>query len=555
MAPRLSDSRGAVVRHRGNYMKHREREWPLSLLIFFIVFCLLAFVVYPIVEVFLYPKANDFVSIFHNARYMRTALNSLMMLVLSTLSATFIGFIFAYTVTRTDVPGRKAFKFITLLPLFSPPFMVSFSYIMMFGRNGLITKGFLGLDVNIFGWHGLWLAQTIAFFPVAFLVMEGVLQSISPMLEYAGRNLGANGFTLFRTVTFPLARPGVAGAALLVAIQVLADFGNPIMISGGFSVLATEAWMRVEGWADIAGAAVLSIMLLVPSLVLFFVQRYWVGRKSYVTVTGKMAQVNIQKTGKVMKWVLFTVCAAVSLLVLLVYVGLIVGAFVNGWGYDWTFTTRYITEIATRSKELVHSLSYSAIAGFSSALFSMTAAFLVSRKKFPGRRFVDFTCMLPAALPGIFLGIGYSIGFTRPPVDLYGTATIIILSMIFWNISTGYQTGIGAFQQISPSFSEAASNLGAGSLRIFREIEIPLIKGPFFSSFIMSFIRAITTLSVIVFLSTSKNAVATFSIMNLVSDGFYGKAAALTCVLLVISFGTIGLAKLIMGKQVQFFKV
>jgi iron(III) transport system permease protein len=536
-------------------MKHREREWPLSLLIFFIVFCLLAFVVYPIVEVFFYPKANDFVSVFHNARYMRTALNSLMMLVLSTLSATLIGFVFAYTVTRTDVPGRKAFKFITLLPLFSPPFMVSFSYIMMFGRNGLITKGFLGLDVNIFGWHGLWLAQTIAFFPVAFLVMEGVLQSISPMLEYAGRNLGANGFTLFRTVTFPLARPGVAGAALLVAIQVLADFGNPIMISGGFSVLATEAWMRVEGWADIAGAAVLSIMLLVPSLVLFFVQRYWVGRKSYVTVTGKMAQVNIQKTGKVMKWVLFTVCAAVSLLVLLVYVGLIVGAFVNGWGYDWTFTTRYITEIATRSKELVHSLSYSAIAGFSSALFSMTAAFLVSRKKFPGRRFVDFTCMLPAALPGIFLGIGYSIGFTRPPVDLYGTATIIILSMIFWNISTGYQTGIGAFQQISPSFSEAASNLGAGSLRIFREIEIPLIKGPFFSSFIMSFIRAITTLSVIVFLSTSKNAVATFSIMNLVSDGFYGKAAALTCVLLVISFGTIGLAKLIMGKQVQFFKV
>jgi iron(III) transport system permease protein len=187
-------------------MKHRVRERPLSLLIFFIVFCLLAFVVYPIVEVFFYPKANDFVSVFHNARYMRTALNSLMMLVLSTLSATLIGFVFAYTVTRTDVPGRKAFKFITLLPLFSPPFMVSFSYIMMFGRNGLITKGLLGLDVNIFGWHGLWLAQTIAFFPVAFLVMEGVLQSISPMLEYAGRNLGANGFTLFRTVTFQIGR-------------------------------------------------------------------------------------------------------------------------------------------------------------------------------------------------------------------------------------------------------------------------------------------------------------------------------------------------------------
>lgn len=536
-------------------MKRSTNEASLTIVIFFIVASLVIFIIYPIVQVFLFPKVGDFLAVLKSARYMRTALNSLMMVVLSTFSATVIGFIFAFTVARTDVPGRKVFKLISLLPLFSPPFMVAFSYIMMFGKNGLITAGILGVKANIFGWHGLWLAQTIAFFPIAFLVMEGVLQSISPMLEHAGRNLGATGFTLFRTITFPLARPGVAGAALLVAIQVLADFGNPIMISGSFSVLATEAWMRVEGWADIAGAAVLSIMLLLPSFAIFLFQRYWVSKKSYVTVTGKIAQMDIQKTGTAIKWILFTICAIVSVLILLVYVGLLVGAFVNGWGYDWTPTFRYFREITSRSKELVRSLSYSIIAGFSSALFSMVAAFLVSRKKFVMRRFVDFTCILPAALPGIFLGIGYSIGFTRPPIDMYGTAAIIVLSMIFWNISTGYQTGIGALQQISPSFSEAASNLGATSMRIFREIEIPLIKGPFFSSFIISFIRAVTTLSVIVFLSTSKNAVVTFSIMNLVSDGFYGKAAALTCVLLIISFGTLGIAKLLLGKQVRLFKV
>lgn len=536
-------------------MKRPAREAGLILAIVVIVASLLAFVLYPIIEVFLFPKASDFLAVLKSARYMKTALNSLLMVVLSTLSATFIGFVFAFTVARTDVPCRKAFKLISLLPLFSPPFMVAFSYIMMFGKNGLITAGLFGLKVNIFGWHGLWLAQTIAFFPVAFLVMEGVLKSISPMLEYAGRNLGATGFTLFRTVTFPLARPGVAGAALLVAIQVLADFGNPIMISGSFSVLATEAWMRVEGWADIAGAAVLSIMLLLPSFIIFLFQRYWVGKKSYVTVTGKIAQMDIQKTSAVMKWILFIFCSIICVLILLVYVGLLVGAFVNGWGYDWTPTLRYFAEIASRSKELARSFSYSLIAGFASALFSMVAAFLVSRKRFAMRRFVDFTCILPAALPGIFLGIGYSISFTRPPVDMYGTAAIIVLSLVFWNISTGYQTGIGAFQQISPSFSEAASNLGATSMRIFREIEIPLIKGPFFSSFIVSFIRAITTMSVIVFLSTSKNAVSTFTIMNLVSDGFYGKAAALTCALLAIAFGTLGIAKLFMGKQIQLFKV
>jgi iron(III) transport system permease protein len=535
----------------------RSKSFETSLIaaIVIIVVSLLIFVIYPIVEVFLFPKAGDFLTVLKNPRYMKTLQNSLLMMLLSTLSATFLGFVFAYTVTRTNVPGRKLFKLISLLPLFSPPFMVAFSYIMMFGKNGLITAGLFHAKVNIFGWHGLWLAQTIAFFPVAFLVMEGVLQSISPMLEHAGRNLGATGFTLFRTITFPLARPGVAGAALLVAIQVLADFGNPIIISGSFPVLATEAWMRIEGWADIAGAAVLSILLLLPSFGIFLLQRYWVGRRSYVTITGKIAQVDIQKTSAPVKWSLFAICAIVSVLVLLVYVGLIIGAFVNGWGYDWSPTLRYFQEISSRSKELIRSLSYSLIAGFSSALFSMVAAYLVSRKKFFMRKFVDFTCILPAALPGIFLGIGYSIGFTKPPVDLYGTAAIIVLSMIFWNISTGYQTGISALQQISPSFSEAASNLGATSMRIFREIEIPLIKAPFFSAFIVSFIRAITTLSVIVFLSTSKNAVVTFSIMNLISDGFYGKAAALTCVLLIISFSALGLAKLLMGKQVQLFKV
>jgi len=536
-------------------MKYKIGEPLLFVVTLGIIASLSIFVLYPIARVFLYPSLSDFVTVATNPRYLKAIVNSLLMVVLSTGSSSFVGFVFAYAVARTDVPGRKFFKLVSLLPLFSPPFMVAFSYIMMFGKNGLVTASLLGLKVNIFGWHGLWLAQTVAFFPVASLVMEGVLRSMSPSLEYAGRNLGATGFVLFRTVTLPLARPGVAGAALLVSLQVLAAFGNPIMISGDFSVVATEAWMRVEGWADVSGAAVLSLFLLLPSLGIFLFQRYWVGRKSYVTVTGKIVQIDIQKTGTIVKAFLFVFCSAVCILVLLVYVALFMGAFVKGWGFDWTPTTRYVTEIFSRSPELANSLSYSLAAGSGSALFAMTAAYLVSRKRFPLRKFVDFTSILPAALPGIFFGIGYSIAFTRPPLDLYGTAAIIVLSMVFWNISMGYQTGIGAFQQISPSFSEAASNLGAGSMRIFREIEVPLIKGPFFSAFVVSFIRAVTTLSVIVFISTSKNVVATFSIMNLVSDGFYGKAAALTCALLAATFLVLGLAKLGMGKRMDLFKV
>ncbi len=520
-----------------------------------IIASLALFVLYPIFRVFTFPSLRDFLKTPFNPRYLKAILNSLFMTVLSTTTATLFGFLFAYTVTRTDVPLKRVFRFLSILPLFSPPFMVAFSYMMMFGKNGLITYQLLGLRVNIFGWHGLWLSETIAFFPIAALIMEGVLQSIAPSLEYAGRNLGATGFKLFRTITFPLARPGVAGAALLVSIQVLADFGNPIMIAGDFSVLATEAWLRVEGWGDVRGAAVLSSLLLLPSFLLFIVQRYWVHQRSYVTVTGKIGLVDIEKTGWPVRWLLFTFCTFVSIMILLIYAALLMGSFVKGWGFDWTPTLRYVKEILSRSPELVNSLSFALIAGLASAIFSMTSAYFVSRKQFLFRQFVDFVSILPAALPGIFFGIGYSIAFTRPPFDLYGTAAIIVLSMVFWNISMGYQTGIGTFSQISPSFSEAASNLGAGSMKIFWEIEAPLVKGPFFSAFVVSFIRAVTTLSVIIFLSTSGNVVATFSIMNLVSDGFYGKAAALTSALLVVSFFVLGLAKLAIGKRMELFKV
>jgi iron(III) transport system permease protein len=312
--------------------------------------------------------------------------------------------------------------------------------------------------------------------------------------------------------------------------------------------------MRVDGWGDVRGAAVLSALLLLPSLVLFAAQRIWVGRQTYATVTGRAGMADLPRTSPPVRVLLFAFCGLVSLLVLLVYAALVMGAFVKGWGFDWTPTLGNLREIVSRSPELIRSLLYSIVAALASTLIAMTAAYLVSRKEFVLKRFVDVVAILPAALPGIFFGIGYSIVFTRPPVDLYGSAAIIILALIFWNVSIGYQSGLAALSQISPSFGEAASNLGARSLRIFREIEVPLIRGAFLSSFTVSFIRAVTTLSLVVFLATSSNSVATFSIMNLVNDGFYGKAASLTTALLLASFAALGAARLIVGRPVDLFK-
>jgi len=539
--------------HRSRRPDGVTREPLLLATVAALAACLLVFVLAPLAATLVFPGARDYASVLGAPRYLKAALHSLAITALSAATATVVGFVFAYASVRSTVPLRRLFRLVAILPLFSPPFMVAFSYVMMFGKNGLITHTLLGLRGSIFGWHGLWLSQTISFFPVAAVVIGAALRSIPPSLDHAGRNLGASGWRLFRTVVLPLALPGIAGAALLVAIQVLADFGNPIMIGGSYSVLATEAWLRVEGWGDVRGAAVLSIELLIPAVALFLSQRAWIQPRSLPSLTGKAGLDVLPPTGLAARTLLFALCTAVSVLVLLVYATLVLGAFVKGWGFDWTLTAANFRDILGRSSDLLRSLAYAGAAGALSTVVSLLASWLVSRKQFAVRRAMDFTAMIPAAIPGITFGIGYSILFSRAPLDLYGTAAIVVLSLLFWNVSMGYQSGLVAFSQIPSSFGEAASNLGAGSLRTLREIELPLTGGLAFSAFVVSFIRAVTTLSVVVFLTTSSNRVSTVTIMNLVNDGFYGKAAALTAALLTASFAALGAARLAAGRSFELF--
>ncbi|TMJ08321.1 MAG: iron ABC transporter permease, partial [Bacillati bacterium ANGP1] len=288
---------------------------------------LLGFVLYPTLRVISYPALVDYLAVPHNARWIAAMRNSLMMMLLSTGSATVVGFLYAYATTREDLPGRRVFQTLSLLPLFSPAFMVAFAYILMFGRQGLITKTLLGLDVNIFGWHGLWLVQTVAFFPYAALIIGQVLEAINPTLEHAARGLGADEWRLFRTVTVPLARPGLAAAMLLVAISVLADFGNAVVIAGNLPLLATEAWYRIEGLADLTGAAVVVSLLLLPTAGLFILERVWVSRRLYTAITGRGSRLVRPATPWYFRWPLVAFCTVVAVLILLVYAAVLAGAF------------------------------------------------------------------------------------------------------------------------------------------------------------------------------------------------------------------------------------
>ena len=248
------------------------------------------FVLYPILKVVSYPHPLDYLKLFSNPRWLQAARNSLFMTLISTCSCTAVAFLFAYVISRLDVPLKGLLRFVTLLPIVSPPFIVALSYILLFGRQGIVSKQLLHANFDIYGWHGLWLVQTITFFPYAYAVIYGVIQSSSVQLEYAAYNLGATRWQVFRHVFLPLCRPGIAGGALIAAMNVLADFGNPIIIGGSYIMLPTEAYMQMSGWFDLSSAAVLSTALLLPALALFLANRIWVGRSSYITVTGKRVE-------------------------------------------------------------------------------------------------------------------------------------------------------------------------------------------------------------------------------------------------------------------------
>jgi iron(III) transport system permease protein len=504
------------------------------------------FVLYPTLRVLVYPTLQDYLEIPRSLRWIQAARNSLVMMVISTLTATASGLTFAFAITRPDVPGRRFFRSIALLPLFAPPFMVAFAYILMFGRQGLITKTVLGLDVNIFGWPGLWLVQTVAFFPLAMLIIIGVMEAINPSLEHAARNLGADEWKVARTISFALARPGIAGAALVVAISVLADFGNAVVIAGGFPLLATEAWFRMEGMADLRGAALVVSMLIVPTTALFLLERYWVSRRAYTTVTGRGSRIDPPPTHPALRWGAFALCSAMSVMVILVYFGVIAGAFTAVWGRDWTITLDHWRLAMDRIDTLWSSVKIGALAGVITGIVGVVVAFLTSRA-LPLRRILDFLAVLPGALPGVFVGVGFVLAFNKPPLELAGTVWIIALALAFWHLPMGYQAAVATLKQIERSIEEAATNLGASGLRVLWDIYLPLLQRAFVGAFTVSFIRAVTNVSIVVFLVTPGNVVATFAILNMIGNNIWGAAAALTTMLLILTLASVGVAQAVAG--------
>lgn len=538
------------------------KEPLLFISIIAIFYFLMVFVAFPIFQVFknsvIINKQFDFsnyLAVFSKAYYFQPFFNSIILGISTATIGTIVGFIFAYALTRTPLPFKNFFRLTATFPIISPPFVVALAAILLFGRTGVLTP-FLSTIIgkySIYGFGGLVVVETIAYSPTAFLTLFGILQAVDPALEEASMDLGASRAKVFSTVTLPLAIPGIASAWLLVFIQSMADFGNPMVISGNFRVLSVQAFLQITGMYDLPRGSTLAILLLVPTLIAFFVQKYWVSRKSYVTVTGKPTGATIKKLEWYIKAPVYSFCVFFAVIVFLFYGMIVYGSFQTLWGVDATLTLRnYIETFQVGKDYLIDSLTLATIATPITGILGMFLAFLIIRKKFIGKGLMEFVSMLTFAVPGTVVGIGYILAFNVKsnlfPIVLTGTAWIIITLLVFRNMPVGIRSGIAALQQIDPSIEEASTDLGADSNTTFRRITLPMIAPAFFSGLAYSFVKAMTAISAVIFVVSGKWNLITIAVLGFVDNAQYAQAAAMSLILISIVLVALGIIQLIVNR-------
>ena len=476
--------------------------------------------------------------------------------------STIIGLLFAYVEVYVKVRTRfmaGLFQVVSMLPVVSPPFVLSLSMIMLFGKAGIITRYLLKIyDNSVYGYWGIVIVQTLTFFPVCYMMLKGLLKNIDPSLEEAARDMGASRFKVFSSVTLPLILPGLGNAFLVTFIESIADFANPMIIGGSYDTLATTIYLQITGAFDKEGAAAMSVVLLTITLMMYLVQKYVLEAKTAATLTGKASRARMLIEDRSVTIPLTILCSLIALFVIMMYICVPFGALFKTWGYDFTLTTRWFVRVFEKYKGFKafrDSFLLSLASAPITALLSMIISYLVVKRKFRAKGFIEFVSMLAMAVPGTVLGIGYIRGFVNGVFGtgflsgIYGSAAILIIVFVVRSLPTGTRSGISALRQIDKSIEESAYDMGADSFRVFMTVTLPLIKDSFLSGLVTAFVRSITAISAIILLVTPQFLLITVQINEFAEKGSFGIACAFATILIAITYGSV----LLMNLFIKFF--
>jgi iron(III) transport system permease protein len=518
-------------------------KWRTYILPAIVLLVLFIFVLYPTLTV-LYKSLevkgetslNNYVALFTKPHLFRTIWGSVLLAVGSASFSTLLGLILALTIFKTDLPLKRSFTVAAVLPMILPGFVTSLSYIFLFGRNGLITYKLLNITWNIYSWRSVLILQSLGFTTTTFFLISAVLVGIDSQGEDAARNLGASEWEVLTTVTLPLIRPGLISALLLAFLRSMADFGTPFIVGGKFSTLATASYTQLIGTYNTGMASTLNVILLAFCLGVFWFYSRIQAAGSKVRLQTESGKRKVLNLGKPVKTVMWTVSFLFSVVTFMLLVSIFLAAFTKHIGANFTLTLEHFQILPQRGwNSTRNTLFFATITSVVMSLLGIITAYLVTRIEFQGKEMLDFLATLPFAIPGTFMGVGYALAFSRPPLVLSGTWAIIVACTVIRELPLGLRAGVSVLLQQDRSVEDASANLGASKITTFFRIIIPLARPALLVSAVYAFISTVKTLGAIIFLITPNNKVLSADVFEATVRGDVGDAAALSMVVMLVA--------------------
>lgn len=460
--------------------------------------------------------------------------HSLYVSIATTIIVSVVVFFYAYAMTRTTMAGKTFFRNVIMMPLVAPSIIQALALIYLFGRNGLITAHLLKTDWNIYGSTGIIISEVLYCLPHAFVILFTTLSAVDIRLDEAAESLGATPFKVFTRITLPSAKYGIFSAAALTFNLTITDFGNPVVIGANYNVLATEIYAQVTNLYRFDLGATISIILLVPSLMAFMLN-YYISRKTFAMISGAAKPI-IPPSRPLKKFSFTAYCSLITSAIFLVFATVIIGSFVKIWPYDWTLTLQHYHFPSIGGYSAIWtSVWVSVIVGIAGAYLTLVAAYVMETRRPFFKQGIYLLSVMPAAIPGLVMGLGYILAFNKPYYIFYGTPWIIVINIIICNFTLGILSSISNLRNIDPSIEEASISLGGDTLRTFFKIIFPLSKVAFFQNFLYFFMRSMTTISAVIFLVSATVHLAAIEIIMLDNDGWTASANAMcTCIIVIV---------------------
>lgn len=536
-----------------DFRKNSKSLWAswFAVIVFFIVF-----IGFPLFCVLGAAKPADFQKVFSSNIWHEAMKNTLFECVCSSLLSVFIGYVFAFAVVKANLPFKKFFAFMPVIHLMTPPFVGGLSFILLLGRRGFITYKLLGLNISLYGFWGLLIAQTLCFFPMAYLICLQSLLGINPNLEKAAKSMGAGYGRIFFTITLPLSFSGILGALLFVAVNVLSDFGNPLIVAGRFRVLALEIYTQLTGWLNVGTSAVLGIVLVIPSVLLFLIQNRMMKRSmkkgaafggkdggflpklfQRITANQKDSEKSVSLFANIL---LFIFVLFISACVIAQFSSIVAGSFQKLWGINTEFTLEHIKSFERYILGLKNSIGFALIAAVLSTIVALFSSYMVHRTNVPLRKTIDSIAQLPSAIPGSLLGLSLSIAATK--LHFRVSSVLIVMAMTVSFMPFSYRVISQSLIGVKTTLDDAARSLGANPVKTLFSVLLPSIEKGVYCGFMYDFIRGAGTLSSVIFLVSFKTSLASINIVNLAEQGDWGKSAALAMVLTLLTFLILGVS-------------